>query len=261
MQRSDPLERLRGANPVPLAAKLPAPDRVLFHRIVSSQAAPGPARWRSQRSRSRRLAPVLVVLASLLGGTVAYALLRSDVTKPQTVACYARADPEADTAVVAVDRDGPVDACADLWRRGDLGGGAPVPALQLCVLESGVAAVAPALSGRDTCGALAGTPVVTSVPSSTVVAPPGEPPGDVNARVLVLRDALLPPFLDAPCVDPQVGAAIVRRELDRAGLPEWTVRGGEGAAGDGFSPERPCATLSLRPDEREVLLVPAPPRR
>lgn len=260
MQRSDPLERLRGANPVPLAAKLPAPDPVLFHRIVSGRTAPGPER-RSRRSRSRRLATVVVVMASLLGGTVAYALLWTDVTKPQTVACYASADPEADTAVVAVDVDGPVDACADLWRRGVLGGGGPVPALQLCVLESGVAAVAPALPGRDTCVALAGTPVVTSVPSSTVAPPSGEPPADVNARVLALRDALLPQFLDVPCVDPQDGAVIVRRELDRAGLGDWEVRDGQGVAGGGFSPERPCVTLSLRPDQREVLLVPAPPRR
>ncbi len=262
MQRSDPLERLRGANPVPLPSALPGPDRVLFHRIVSGQTVtgpePGPPR---ERRRARRLAPVLMVVASLVGATVAYALLRGDVTKPQAVACYASADPQADTAVVGVGGSGPVEACADLWRRGVLGGGGAVPALHLCVLASGVAAVAPATPGVDTCAALNGAPVATTVPSTTVLPPRGEPPVDVSARVLALRDALLPQFLEPPCVDPQVGAAIVRRELDRAGLADWTVRGGEGAAGDGFSPDRPCATLSFRPELREVVLVPAPPRR
>jgi hypothetical protein len=67
-------------------------------------------------------------------------------------------------------------------------------------------------------------------------------------------------FLDSPCVEPAAANAIVRRELDRAGLADWTIRGGEGLSGDGFSAQRPCATLSVRAENKEVVLVPAPRR-
>jgi hypothetical protein len=59
-------------------------------------------------------------------------------------------------------------------------------------------------------------------------------------------------------MDPGTGAAVVRRELERVGLGDWTVLGG---SGDGFSAERPCATLAFHPEERTIRLVPAPPRR
>lgn len=251
MRRSDPLDRLRAANPVPAGAVLPGPDRVLFARIVADVARPTPA----PRRRVRPLVPVTVLLASLVGGTVAYALLRNDVTKPQTVACYEQADLEARTEVVSVEEGGPVAACAELWRRGVLGEGGVVPPLAVCTLASGVAAVFPESPGRDTCAISPPAPTPPSPGEPPLPAPP--PSGDVNAQVLALRDALLPQFIDAACVDPVVATGIVRRELDRAGLGDWTVSGGE----SGFTAERPCATLSFRTEAREIVLVPSPPRR
>ena len=93
---SDPLERLRAANPVPTGlGTLAPPDPVLFRRItaLAPTAVPVHSPWR----RARRLVPALLV-TSLVGGTVAYALLRDDVTKPQQVACFEFADTESDTA-------------------------------------------------------------------------------------------------------------------------------------------------------------------
>jgi hypothetical protein len=254
MRRNDPLERLRAVNPVPVRTVLPAPDRVLLHQIVSGlvPAAPPP------RTRVPRLVPVAVVIAALFGGTVAYALLRGGVTKPQTVACYAEADLEARTEVVGVGDEGPVAACAELWRRGVLGaGGGAVPPLEECVLDSGVAGVFPATPGRGACTALIGPPTGPS----TTAPPPQPPPADVNSRVLALRDALLPQFLEVPCVEPRVAADIVRRELERAGLGDWTIRGSEGSPAEGYSAQRPCASLSFSPESREVVLVPSVPRR
>lgn len=265
INRSDPLERLRGTNPVPAGVSLPGPDPVLFNRIVSGQTVVSPRRGLApvRRRPSRRLVPVLIV-TSLLGGAVAYALLRGEVTRPETVACYQTADLEARTEAVRVDERGPLEACADLWRRGALGTGGPVPTLAECVLDTGVVGVFPAAPGDDVCGRLRLAPVPSTAPpppppqGSTTAPPPTQ--GDVNTRFLAFRDAVVPQFLAASCMDPRLGAAIVRRELAAAGLGDWTVRGGEGLPGDGFSAARPCATLSLHPERREIVLVPAPAR-
>ncbi|MFN2502873.1 MAG: hypothetical protein ABR540_01320, partial [Acidimicrobiales bacterium] len=115
--------------------------------------------------------------------------------------------------------------------------------------------------GPDLCARLNLPPVTPTTPPPTSGSAPTSPPAsDLNARVLAFRDAVAGPFLESPCVEPPAAASMVRRELDRAGLADWTIRGGEGASGDGFSAQRPCATLSLRPENREVVLVPAPRR-
>lgn len=271
MPTTDPIERLRLVNPVPLAELARSrPDPVLFREITSRAptSAPGTAVTRARRRRrAGRLVPALLA-TSMLGGAVAYGVLREGVSKPQTVACYERADLEANAAVVVVDGRGPLAACADMWRRGGFGGGGfggggfggggEVPALALCVLSSGVAGVFPTTPGQDVCTHLS---LPSVVPGTLPPRPGSQPPADVNDRVLAFRDAVFAQVVDLVCLEPQAGAVIVRRELERAGLADWTVRGGEGVAGDGFSPERPCATLSLRPERREVVLVPSPPRR
>jgi hypothetical protein len=124
--------------------------------------------------------------------------------------------------------------------------------------------VFPAAAGADVCRTLDLTPIATTVPTTTTttVAGPGPAPSspaappaaDLNTRIVAFRDAVVPQFLDSPCMAPATGVDIVRRELDRAGLADWTV------ASSGFTVDRPCATLSLRTEERQVILVPAPPR-
>ena len=65
----------------------------------------------------------------------------------------------------------------------------------------------------------------------------------------------MPQFQDAGCVNPQDATAIVRRELQRAGLIDWTI------VAEGFTAERPCATLGIQAETRRVILVPGTPRR
>ncbi len=165
---SDPLERLRAVNPVPPAeVALLQPDPVLFDRITSAP----PARRAApllRRRRGRRLVPALVV-TSLLGGAVAYALLRGEVTRPETVACFERADLSATTAVPKVGAAGPIEACADVWRRGTFGGVAEVPPLVACVLPTGVAGVFPATGGADVCTALNLVPITPTPTTSPPV--------------------------------------------------------------------------------------------
>jgi hypothetical protein len=253
---SDPLERLRAVNPVPAGlSTLPAPDTVLFERIVAGETVARPPV--APRRPRRRLVPALLV-TSLLGGAVAYAVLDDGVSKPQRVGCYETANLEARTEIVAVDERGPVEACADLWRRGALGRGGEVPPLAQCLLESGVAGVFPTGQGDDVCARLGlGTVPSTATPRSTAPGPGSQ--ADVNDRFLAFRDAVVPQFLATSCMEPRTGAAIVRRELAAAGLGDWAVRGGDGGPADGFSASRPCATLALEPERRQVALVPTPP--
>lgn len=251
---SGPLERLRAANPVPAATVAPIrPDPVLFRAIVSGELEERPVvRPRPARRRRRLVAPALAV-TGLLGGAVAYGLLRDPAPKPETAGCYERADLEARTEIVGVGADGPLAACAELWRRGVLGPGGEVPPLTECVLSTGVVGVFPArTTGVDVCTSLV-SPTTTGVTLPTTIAPPT---ADVNERFRLFREAVLPRFVDAACVDPGAATDIVRRELDRAGLGDWRIT----SAGP-FTPDRPCATLGFRPEAREVLLVPSPARR
>ena len=253
IEMSDPLARLRAVNPVPASeVALLAPDPALFRRIVAGRRNV-PVAVARRRRPARRLVPALVV-ASLVGGAVAYAVLRDEVTKPISVACYQRADLTADTDVAPVGEDGPLAACAELWRRGAFGPVTEVPPLVECTLTSGTVGVFPVTAGVDVCATLdlPPTPSTTSPPAP---APDPPPPADVNARILAFRDATVPQFLGAACVTPQAGTDIVRRELERAGLAGWTV------TAEGFSAERPCVTLSIQAAERQVILVPSPARR
>ena len=255
---NDPLERLRAANPVPAAeVVLLRPDPVLFDRITSTPRLPVPARLR--RRRTRRLVPALVV-TGLLSGAVAYALLRGEVSNPETVACFETADLTSATDVAVVEAAGPIEACADLWRRGVFGAGREVPPLVACVLPAGVAGVFPAAAGADVCTSLnlvAITPTQPPAPPATVPGPAPAPPpaADLNTRIVNFRDAVLGQFIDAPCMAPATAEDIVRRALDREGLGDWTI------VSTGYTAERPCATLSLRPEQRQVVLVPGTPRR
>lgn len=257
---SDPLARLRAANPVPAAqVALLEPDPVLFRRITAGGTDVSVEASRRRRRPARRLVPALVV-TSLLGGAVAYAVLRDEVTKPASAACHERADLSSATEVAKVGDDGPIEACADLWRRGAFGPVSEVPPLTQCTLASGVVGVFPVVAGADTCALLQlpqtpSTPSTPSTNSPPAPAPDPPAPADVNARILAFRDATVPQFLGAACVAPDAGAGIVGRELERAGLAGWTV------VAEGFSAERPCATLSIQAEARRVLLVPSPPRR
>jgi hypothetical protein len=269
MNLRDPLERLRAANPVPPhAVAVIAPDPVLLARITTAEppgelapARPAPA---PRRRRARRLVPVLLV-GSMLGGAVGYGLLHDRVTNPETVQCFESPDPDGPVQVAVVDQRGEVTACADLWQRGMIGPGGQVPPLVECVLASGRPAVFPNRTGGDLCTRLSLAPASTVPPTAGAPPTTGPPPGpapappatsaDVNARILSFRDEVLPQFLDSPCIELAPATAIVRRELDRAGLGDWTVR-----ATDGFSADRPCVTLALRPESREVVMIPTPRR-
>ncbi len=252
---SDPLARLRAANPVH-AEHLPqiaesARARTLFEEITDMEtlhaaeteihrAAPTNA-----GRRRRRLVPLVALAILVLGGGAAYALVTRTATTTHSIACYEAADLQASTAVVAADGRGPVDVCTGAWNRGVFGV-SPAPALQACILKSGVAAAFPSTPGVDVCARL----------RLAALGAGGPRPGDKT--FLAFKEAVIERFVNDPCVDPDRGATVVRQELDRAGLGSWTVGVGEGIHGEGFSPLRPCAGLAFDQAKQRVVLVPQP---
>jgi len=279
----DVLERLRACNPVPAGRldDLVWTDlaQARFQQIVATPAsvpvrprgrlAPVPAVPGAGR---RRRVPRVAVLAGVVGMSVAvaaYAVVTRPSPKPQNVACFAAADLTAQTAVVGVDAKGPVAACASLWERGFLGT-TPPPPLRACLLESGVVGVFPEAVGRDVCldlGLAASSPPAPPTPDR--VNPSGSSPAGGrlipdepvvdHTRFFAFRDAVLARFVGQGCIGVVAAEAIVREELDRAGLDDWTVTTAGGAGGPGFSAGRPCASLNFHPEIWSVDLVPLPP--
>jgi hypothetical protein len=268
----DPLDLLRALNPVP-AGQLDdsvwsPPARALFARIVASDpVAPGTgvrlpppdSRAPVRGGRRRRAARSAAVLATLSVGVAGYALVAGDSSKSVDPACFAGADLAADVAVVNADRRGAVAACADAWAAGAFGAPA-TPQLRACLLESGAVGVFPEAPGEDVCLALG----LSAAPGEDGVAPRTPQPGaerpssgdpaEEQQRFLAFRDAVVARFLDQGCLGAERATAVVRQELDRAGLEGWTVDVGGGAFTDG----RPCASLSFRPEQRMVVLVALP---
>ncbi len=146
-----------------------------------------------------------------------------------------------------MDADGraPVEVCADAWRSGAFGE-RPAPILQACLLPSGVAGVFPAAQGEDVCAKL-GLPRLAEP----------DPNGD-DKRFLAFKAAAVERFSSRSCLDRQQATAIVQDELSRAGLQGWTTEIGPGVRGEGFSPDRPCASLAFNQPDRRVVLVPTP---
>jgi len=254
--RSDPLARLRAANPIHVE-QLPdvaesARARALFEEITDMETlrpagleTVRPARGAAIRRRRRRRLVPLVALASLSVGAVAYALVTREATTTQSLGCYQTADLRANTEVVAGDGRAPVEVCAEVWSRGAFGP-QPAPPLEACVLESGAAGVFPSTAGGDVCAKLGLATLSAGGPTLA------------DKSFLAFKEAVVDRFASEPCVDPDRGTAIVRDELDRAGLATWTVGAGEGIQGEGFSPQRPCAGLAFEQAQQRIVLVPQP---
>ena len=266
----DPLERLRVLNPVPPGALddlVRAESAQAWFREIVAGGAPGRApsgvggRVRPAPSYRRRRALRLAVpagLASLFVAVAGYALVLRQPTRPHTVACFAAADLQAETAVVGVEGGGPVAACAGVWDRGYLGG-TSTPPLRACLLDSGGVGVFPEAPARDVCLDLGLAPVAGGPGNPTRPSLPADDPAVATARFLAFRDAVLPRLVGHGCIGVGPAEAIVREELTRAGLEGWAVVPGVSGDGAGFSPDRPCASLDFKPETKTVELVPLPP--
>lgn len=192
------------------------------------------------RTRRRRLFLVLVpavLLALAATGFTTYVLTR-EPTQLESIGCFEQADLEANTSIVGSDGRHPVEICAEVLRT-TMGTAAP-ERLAACVLESGAVGVFPS-SGADTCGRLG----LAELPKSYAAE---------QKRFTELREALVARFATT-CVGEDDARAAVRRELDARGYGSWQID----VEGNGFSRERPCASLAFDGEREAVILVPVEP--
>ena len=213
---------------------------------------PPDARWRqrkdhlveelrraARRRRRRRLAAIVLVPVTALG-LVAAALVVSRTPRITAhLGCYAAPSVEADTTVVDADGRPPTAICAELWARGEVDPATrTAPPLEACVLRTGPVGVFPA-DPPGVCERLGLAPLRMEGYQTT------------TGRIGALRDALVRRVNpDRRCLGEAAARAVVRRELDRLGLTDWTIRVEPGS----FAGNRPCAAFGLLERERQVFL-------
>lgn len=223
----DPFDRLRARNPAPPGAPLdddPGRAEGLLQRVLDVELR--------RRRRSRRVVAAAVIAASVAAAAAAWVVTRPASDRTQTT-CFAAADLDADRAGLAGEDD-PIDACRAVWRRGTFGG-TDVPQMSACVLDSGTIGVFPGRGGAP-CDALGLDRADLSVVDPVI---------DLQTRLADRFGTQCVPVADA--------SAVVRDELDRAGLTEWTVR----TPGE-IPPERPCASVAVDEIGETISIVPIP---
>jgi hypothetical protein len=213
---------------------------------------PPDARWRqrkahlveelrraARRRRRRRLAAIVLVPVAALGLVAAALVVSRSPRITAHLGCYAAPSVEADTTVVDADGRPPTAICAELWARGEVDPAArTAPPLEACVLRTGPVGVFPA-DPPGVCERLGLARLRMDGYQTT------------TGRIGALRDALVARVNpDRRCLNEAAARAEVRRQLDRLGLSDWTVRVEPGS----FAGRRPCAAFGLLEREHQVFL-------
>lgn len=195
---------------------------------------------RDRRSSAvpRRLTVPVVAAALLLlsaVGAAAYVLTRP-ATELLSVGCYDRADVQGNTAIVDADGRDAVEICRELWEDGAITGSPrSAPPLVACVLDTGPAAVFPGEPG--TCEQLGLARLDT----------------DRFTRDVVAFDPVREAIVDGvggECRSEDEARTIIRRELERHGLHDWTV---EVRHRHPTNPS-PCAIVGFETERRTIYL-------
>lgn len=193
----------------------------------------------SRRRRRRRLAAAVLLPVAVLSLVAAAVVISRSPRITAHLGCYAAPSVEADTTVADADGRPPTAICAELWASGAIYPGTrTVPPLEACVLRTGPVGVFPA-DPPGVCERLGLAPLRTEGYHTT------------TGRIGALRDALVRRVNpDRRCLDEAAATATVRRELDRRGFGDWTVKVEPGS----FAGNRPCAAFGLLEREHQVIL-------
>lgn len=234
-QPTDPFELFRSMSPLDNSesGELSATDEQLLARILATPVdeQPGVAK---QRPTRRRLAVATGVVMTAALATAAFTFLRSEpVTNPTAVSCYSTADLGGDIVGLGSSAD-PIEACRAVWREGDLRTDGTVPPLVGCVNAAGAAAVFP--GEGDVCERL-GLPNLEAGLT------------DEQVAIIELQETLIDTFLDR-CFTEDEAVAEARRQLDAAGLDNWTAEPAEA-----FPVGLSCAGVGVDPNNELVIVV------
>jgi hypothetical protein len=233
-----------------IASQAPLPERDIpeaRRRVIRSlvvenaRSTFGPTRPGRQRGWVAPLLAATLVLLMAAGAGAAYILTRP-ATELSAIGCYERPLLKSSVSVVRASAEHPTSTCARLWRHGDITGvPRDPPPLVACVLPSGTVGVFP--GPPSGCGPLGlvglgdGFEVLSKEFAS------------FNEAVLQRLD------MAGRCYSREQAAAVIRQELDRSGLDDWTVKTGR----SGFSPDRPCSTLWMNGASKTAELNGQPP--
>lgn len=236
----DTFDLLAQADPVD-EQSLVASDSEWAEALLSEIVAQPHGRPATTGVRPLKTAFVLAVLG--LVSIAATWLWTRPVELPDSVLCYESVSLDADIAGAPLAGEPSADACAAVWRSGELenpslvdrGG---VPPLTACIAESGALAVFPS-DDPDLCGSM-GLPYPE--PSSQ---------GDAAELRRVAQD-LVEYFQSLDCVEMAEAEAQVRHLLDKGGLQHWDIRA------QPATDARPCASHSFDPDSKAIHLIPIP---
>ncbi|WUI03250.1 hypothetical protein OHR68_16040 [Spirillospora sp. NBC_00431] len=207
-------------------------------------------RPRGRRRFARRGRWIAGTAAGLVmaGGGVAVAggLLDEGVEQSLATGCYARADLDADTAVIGLGAADPVAQCAALWREGAVRDGTrTAPPLVACVMDEAVG-VFPGDAG--TCRDLGLRPwrPLTGAAGTRAHAL-GELQRDLATR------------FSARCVTEREAIALAEERLTAGGLTGWRVV--TDAFGHEYGRNGRCASLGdIDPRTRTLTLIGLPAR-
>jgi len=229
------VEALRRANPVPDIRtdgfRSQPSAHALFADIVTR---PAPGVWRHRR-RVRALVIVIAIVAIGLA-LVAFVAVRKDApTLPTSVVCYSSADLGARRIVVGSTGDA-AKACESIWSSGGfagLGTQRSASGFDVCVLPSGVAAVFPGESGSvcSRLGLAASSGGDERIPSFAA---------ETDRRV------------SASCIGHDPAEQIIKDELAKHGLDDWTVK----RSPRPFDAGHPCASIYVDAPAHQVGIVP-----
>lgn len=250
----DPFEVLRELNPVDPAdlrgAATSPQARLALEQILDGtrKSVPTRRRWARRRPRLRtwRRSYLLVLIPVAAGLAAAAWALTHGPTKQLTIGCYASANLDARTVVVAAGAAPPLATCQQAWQRGDFGP-PPSPRLEACILPSGAVGVFPSPNGQA-CQRLKLAPLTPTAPATSTAPRP-------RSTVTALKDALVQAFLARPCMTQTEATTAVRAELRRLQLTDWKVE-----ARGHFTAVRSCASLAFDEEQHLILLIPIPKR-
>jgi hypothetical protein len=217
-------------------------ERILSRPLPDAIAAGLGVPLRRRRRPSRRrviVAASAAAVVALVAAAAAWIVTKSP-SDPVRVACYSSASLKADAALLRTEpSDGPVAACAEVWRSGAFRSvSSTTPALAACVLSSGAVGVFP--GDASVCDQLGLPRVATDSGGLTTVG-------------VALIDKLVAALAAPNCVDVAAAADLVREQLDQAGLAGWTLITPATVASD-----KPCASIAFDPSSKTITLVPVP---